>query len=229
MKSYKIFPLIFIVPLLLTACNKKPYYVGDYVFQMGKNKDTHMGVTLKLTDNYFDENNHDKGYAFELDIDMASSSNDSGGFMTMLESVNPIKGFYLVNEDIKIYDETKLFLGVGAEYFADYITSPEELENIEKLIDSIFVANVNKTTVNLYLPVSMDDLFLQLYWYGYDLTGTSSGSGEESTIDSPDGTHPVGNHPTEEDIAKVNEHYPATHGGKSFRDYHVLKLGLTKQ
>ena len=57
-------------------------------------------------------------------------------------------------------------------------------------------------------------------------------SGEED-IEDPiayiDGKHSLDIHPTKEEIDKINEHYPDTHDGELFRDYHVLKLGLLKK
>ena len=43
--------LLFTTALLLSACNKKSI-AGIYGFQMGKEKGTHFGIFLKLTDKY---------------------------------------------------------------------------------------------------------------------------------------------------------------------------------
>ena len=64
------------------------------------------------------------------------------------------------------------------------------------------------------------------------INGVSS-SNEEEDIEDPiasvDGKHSLDVHPTKEQIAAINEHYPASHDGEQFRDYHVLKLGLLKK
>lgn len=80
---------------------------------------------------------------------------------------------------------------------------------------------INASTLTFNIPVSLNDLQFQLYWYGLDLSNL------DATIDA----HDVGTHPTQEDIKKINEElkYADNHDGKSFRDYHTLSLGLTKK
>ena len=110
-----------------------------------------------------------------------------------------------------------------------------EYEIPQDITDGIFAASISSTTVNFYLPVSFDDLRFQLYWYGWDLSAENIGkaiaSDEEieDPIASVDGQHPLNVHPTKEQIDAINEHYPDSHDGELFRDYHVLKLGLIKK
>ena len=82
-------------------------------------------------------------------------------------------------------------------------------------------STISKTTLVFNIPVSMDDLFYQLYWYGLDL----------NDIEAEITAHPAGSHPTAEDIRYINEelHYSETHDDKTFRDYHTLSLSLTKK
>ena len=209
----------------LTSCGSNSY-VGEYVFQMGKNKDTHMAVSLKLNKENYDEAAPEKGQSFSLEFDV-STPDVENEFSSILESVTPLTGYYEIDKENKIYNESRLNIGINL--FGEY-------EVPQTLTDLLFLASINKTCVTFYLPVSMEDLTLQLYWYGYDISGSNiaeSIAGGESEgadpIDSPDGSHPLGTLPTEEDIAKINEHYPDNHDGKSFRAFHVLKLGLTKK
>ena len=51
--------LLGIVPLMI-SCSKDPY-AGTYVFQMGKNKDTHLAVSLELSKEQYELSNPDKG------------------------------------------------------------------------------------------------------------------------------------------------------------------------
>ena len=138
----------------------------------------------------------------------------------MSDASPAITGYYSVNLEEKIYEESRLNIGVNLL---------GSIEIPQSLTDLIFVANINSTLVNFFLPVSTQDLIFQLYWYGYDSKVSDITDPSKDPITSPDGAHPVGTHPTEEDIKQINTHYAADHDGVSFRDYHVLKLGLTKK
>ncbi len=221
MKINKTLCLISLFPLL-ASCSGEPY-IGDYVFQMGKSKGVHFGVSLKLTNEDVVLEEENKGKKFELNVDMEMGETDND-FAELLSELNPLTGFYNVNPDEKIYDETRLHLG---------ITVLGDFEIPEEVTDLVFVANITPSLVNFYLPVSIKDLALQLYWYGYDFKGKleqfiSGGDIGDIDEDSEVEEHPVGSHPTKEDIDKINETYITTHG-EPFRDYHVLQLGLTKQ
>ena len=212
--------LLGIVPLLLSCSGNSPY--GEYLFQMGKSKDTHMGVSLKLTKDDYDENDKDKGKKFELRIDLSSTESDND-FTAILAAVTPITGYYKIDKTKKVYKETRL--DVGLTLLGEY-EIPQEITNL------LFVASLTASTVNFYLPVSLDDLEFQLYWCGFDTNLASIFDDESESEDpfvSPDGVHDIDVHPTQEQINAINEHYPDQHNGKTFRDYHVLKLGLTKQ
>ena len=41
--------------------------------------------------------------------------------------------------------------------------------------------------------------------------------------------HEAGTKPTQADIDKINETYPANHGGKKFRNFYTISIGLTRQ
>lgn len=218
MKLKKVGLFLGIVPLLI-ACNKDPY-AGEYVFQMGKSKDTHMSVSLKLTNEVYSEETPDKGKKFELALDMLTSDIESD-MSSILNELTPITGYYKVNKEEKVYGEARL--NIGLNLMGEY-------EIPENITDCIFVAGINDKTVNFYLPVSIEDLQFQLYWYGYDLNVANFFDDEvEDPLATPEGKHPVGTHPSKEDIDQINTHYGANHNDKVFRDFHVLKLGLTKQ
>ena len=221
--------LVNLFPLLLGCSNNG--YAGEYVFQMGKSKDTHMGVNLTLSKDYYDVEDISKGQKFILDIDMMSSNDESQtseeegeeedfSFADLLAEMNPLEGYYVVDKQEKIYDEKRLHIGINLL---------GEFEIPETITDLIFVANINSKEVNFFLPVSLEDLMLQIYWYGYELDIVKIISGEsDDPLATPDGNHPVGSHPTKDDIERINKYYKDDHG-KPFRDYHVLKLGLTKK
>ena len=219
--------LLGIVPLMI-SCSKDPY-AGTYVFQMGKNKDTHLAVSLELTKEQYELSNPDKGKKFELEFDMLTSEVDDT-FSSLIQQLTPLHGYYRVDKNQKVYDETRLCIGLNIL---------EEYELPEEAAEMFFVASITSNFVNFYLPVSIKDLKYQLYWYGYDFSldnfledmfsESEEGSEGPEPSESPDGQHDLGTHPTKEQIDKINEHYKDTHNGEEFRDFHVLKLGLTKK
>lgn len=202
-------------------------YTGTYVFQMGKSKGTHLGASLELTKEVFDTTNPNRGNKFVFTIDISSSESSPDSMLSILNNINPLTGFYKIDTENKIYNENSLDIG---------ITVLGEYELPQELTDLIFSANITSSAVTFYIPVSVNDLMYQLYWYGYDLNiqkiiedYTSGTEPSESSVATPEGTHPRGTHPTQEDIDTINAHYPDEHNGNLYRDFHVLKLGLTKE
>ena len=223
MNYKKAFIFVGLFPLLL-SCTGNSHY-GEYVFQMGKNKDTHIGVSLQLTKELYAEAEPEKGEKYILSLDMVTSDVQDS-MSEILKSLSPLTGFYKVEKETKVYGETGLHIGINLL---------GEYEVPQSITDAIFVASLNSTLVNFYLPVSFEDLSYQLYWYGWDLNldNIISAITEEGDmtdpIESVDGHHPLDVHPTKEEIDKINEHYPDAHNGNLFRDFHVLKLGLTRK
>lgn len=220
MKMKRTLSFIAVLPFLI-GCTKKIPYVGTYVFQMGKSKGTHMGISLELRKDFYDTNDESRGRKFDLTIDMSTSDNPDD-FMNIIQEMSPLSGYYYVDKTNKVYNENRLHIGINIL---------GEYEIPEEITDLIFVANINSNLANFYIPVSINDLVFQLYWYGFDLNFAELIDPESEGGDpfvSPDGKHEVGTHPTQDDINKINEHYEKDHGTK-YRDFHVLKLGLTKQ
>ena len=110
----------------------------------------------------------------------------------------------------------------GGENEDPAIDIPEDIFDITPEDTAKFVySTISKTTLVFNIPVSIDDLMYQLYWYGLDLNDL-----EAELVE-----HPAGSHPTAEDVRYINEelHYSETHDDKKFRDYHTLSLTLTKK
>ena len=210
---------------LLASCAGSSYY-GEYAFQMGKTKDTHISVSLELTkERFLNTAGEDKGEKFSLSLDMKTSDVEDG-FASILKEITPITGYYNIDKKIKFDGASALKIGINLL---------GEYDIPEDITDGIFAANITSSEVNIYLPVSMEDLRYQLYWYGWDLSGDNivaaiqDDTDIEDPIASPDGPHSLDVHPTKEEIDAINEHYKDSHDGELFRDFHVLKLGLTRK
>ena len=167
------------------------------------------------------------GSASNLEILLGAK--DFGDFIDKVELVKTLSAY-----DKQMIGLYKRFAEALLAYEDDGLLG--EYEVPQTITDGIFVANITGNVVNFYLPVSFEDLRYQLYWYGYDLSGENIMAAimdDEEEVEDPiasvDGKHSLDVHPTKEQIAAINEHYPASHDGEQFRDYHVLKLGLLKK
>lgn len=210
---------------LLVSCSGNSYY-GEYSFQMGKTKDTHIAVSLELTkERYINTEGVDSGEKFSLSFDMKTSDVEDG-FASILKEITPITGYYSIDNKVKIDGASRLNIGINIL---------GEYDIPKDITDAIFIANISSSAVTFYLPVSMEDLRYQLYWYGWDLSGENIAAAIQDDTDiedpiaSPDGPHSLDVHPTKEEIDAINEHYKDSHDGELFRDFHVLKLGLTRK
>ncbi len=220
----RILPLTLLFPLL-TACGAADYS-GKYIFQLGKDKETHIGIYLELTNTLFSETEPDKGNKYTLQIDMTTDGESQSSILSMLNDFT-VEGYYSIKDKRHIRGDT--VLSIGIDFLGD-IEIPAELTTY------IFAATINQKQVNFIVPVSIEDLNYQLYWYGFDITmekiGEATAAGDDidmSKIINYDAIHAVGSHPTQEQVDKINETYPDTHEGKKFRDYHTLSMGLLKQ
>ena len=88
-----------LLPLLISCAGNSHY--GEYSFQMGKSKDTHIAVSLQLTKEKYDVNNPEKGEKFSLSFDMLTSEVEDG-FASLLKEFTPLTGFYSIDKSVKI-------------------------------------------------------------------------------------------------------------------------------
>ena len=205
--NLKKIPLIISVMPLLLGCSKN-LYVGRYTFQMGKSKDVHMGITLNLAKtDYAADPSKGKDFQMLLDFDMgivdAATSNESGYDVQSI-----LKELLGDDKSVSGYyfidkNEPKLYDQTRLHLCFDLL---EKYDISSELTDLVFITTISQKEVNFYIPVSVTDLAYQLYWYMIE-------------------EKPVGTHPTAEDVERIH----AEHPDSSFRDFHVLKLGLTKQ
>ena len=155
------------------------------------------------------------------------------------------EGYYRVAED-RPSGRKHLCLGFAMEFFEE-IYGEMGIELSSELIEQIIFSEIDDKKIYLQIPVSFKDLELQLYWYGTDIRFLSSLDGNDADLFNPIQSreddsesslppliepvepHEVGTKPTKEDIAKINETYPATHDGELYRYFYTVSLALTRQ
>ena len=222
--KHRAFTLLGIIPFLLCSCGKDAY-LGSYTFQMGKNSDTHMMINMVLKDIGVKNDAGEllgKGFTItgEATFSDASSEESQSPIFDLLKDGLTLNGYYNIGDPLK---DGSNILSIG--FALDDIESetgiafPISSETVEKFVYS----EISKKSINIHAPVSIDDLMLQLYWYGLDFYYDGD---EQKTRDVE--SHPAGTHPTEADIAAINETYPADHKDAKYRDFHTLTLPLLK-
>ncbi|MCQ2742666.1 MAG: hypothetical protein MJ239_05145, partial [Bacilli bacterium] len=87
--------------------------------------------------------------------------------------------------------------------------------------------------INVCIPVSLNDLAFQLYWYGYRIDIQNIFESEVPVEELPqDQHHQIGTHPNTEDIKAIRETEIAkglsVNMFEEYRDYHTLTMGLRK-
>ena len=246
--------LLFIASLSLLSSCKQKSIAGTYGFQMGKENGTHFGFYITLTDEYTTLESQpevtDKYKKCEFSFSMETGDSESGssiitliGTMLKQEGQDVIKvPAYYYQSGKKINDiEEELKVGIDFAFLKDIYDDVDttdlsfptlQPDTIEKLIYTTYGDN----KVTMYIPVGEIDAIYQLYWYGVDVTYTS---GDGIKIgESPDGVHDVGTHPTQEEVAAINEHFGTNHADLSsiiglslstYRDYHTLAMGMVKR
>ena len=248
MKKLKLISLL--VPLMaLTSCGKDPY-AGTYSFQMGKEKSTHFSFVMDLTNEEFSipGQSESKGKRFTLSVDIDTGAKDGGKDDDTASSIldifsgKKIPGYYSVGGPTE-KDRNRLNLGLSIEevasLFLDEVKDFIPFEDITQIIsidyamtEKIIFSEIDKKSLYLTVPVSLDDFMFQLYWYGYDFQFDVLNDRYEMVKD-PEGGHEVGTHPTQEEVDEINKTYPDNHVESesskiNYRDFHALTLGLKK-
>ncbi len=217
------------VPLLLASCQSKGY-AGTYSFMMGKSKGSHIGASMVITNEEVrDVDNEVLGKKFSMKIDAnlgeavaQDTDSDMASLYTIIGDGIDVDGFYNIGKNIE-KDKKQLKIGFNLASLEEYIgtTFVIESEDLEK----IFYSEIDSKSIHLYIPVSLDDLLFQLYWYGIDFYYDSTDTMQLRITEGKE----TGTHPTKEEIAKINETYPSEHRNSKYRDFHTLSLSLTKE
>lgn len=256
MRLRHIIPFTLLSILSITSCSKQTY-VGSYSFQMGKDKGVHMNATMTLTDEAYDAKREGaKKFAFTVDINKEDGSDATddlsikdilGAVYELLGDGNQLLGYYKVEESIeKGKNRLSLGLEVDKEKIIEAIKEeaeergetpeiPEDIPDIpDTLVESLMYSTIDSKGVYLTIPVSLNDIILQLYWYGFDIYFSTLEVHFDYLPEAQ--CHARGTHPTADDIAAINNDpaYKEHHEGSMifttypFRDFHTLTIGLLK-
>lgn len=238
---------------LLASCSTSSI-AGTYYFQMGKEQGTHFGVYLYLTDEaYIPEEGEDIGNEsfkkFTFDASFQFPTEEEGSASEAIESIlkyfpNGIPGYYRLTDEKNPKGEQRIKVGINYHDVydtfkqiykdtagEDFPVEEEELETLNNsaVIQSLLYTTYKDSTVNMYIPVSFDDVYYQLYWYGKDVKINI----EQFEINIVDVTpHDLGTHPKAEEIEAINKTFETEHQGcmiTTFRDFNQVKMGLIKK
>ena len=257
MKIRKIITLTCMVPLL-ASCGSNSI-AGKYAFQMGREKGTHFGLFLNLYDEAYSgqaqvKDSKQMTFSFNASFPAGDSEETQEAINTILDLFKDpetgdftLNGYYKTGNEKNEKGEPRLIIGFdfiyilqsGADIYKE-ITGQEisqeakdmlEILNNDGLIQSLLIATYGKEEVNAYVPVSIDDVYYQLYWYGYDIKVIMDG--ENFNIDLVEVyPHAFGTTPTKEDVDEINKTFAADHQGAqytTYRAFNQLKLTLIKK
>lgn len=193
-------------PFLLTSCGTESV-CGVYSFTMGKDNGTHIRAAIELLDTKLEGRNENE---FRFTADLGGTTDNIPPYIADLIR-DGIKGYYRVSDKTTERGE-RIYLGTTLSALELYvesegITIPEQVKELLKdysipddLVEKIISAYLIDGKINLEVPVSINDLLMQLAWYGKYISITNL-----SIYDLP--TNVVGSHPTAEDIERYNRDY----------------------
>lgn len=199
-------------------------YLGKYKFQMGKDKGTNMGVFMELLDEdvkgTVDGTEQTLGKKFTLSMHMSGMGDSSSSVASFLGNDFNLDGYYRIEKDRVLLGSNNLSNLIGGDEGSTFDLEP-------KYVEKVLYATVDSSKLSITLPVSVNDLIYQLYWYGYRIDL----SADTLITDLPESEHhEIGSHPTSEQVEaiKTKETAAGSDFYSSFRDYHTLTMGLIK-
>ena len=155
-----------------------------------------------------------------------------------------INGYYYEGEKVN-HNTTELKFGIDFTFLYDIFDGFGIADLVDDLptvpsdaVEQVIYSTYSNNTVTLYIPVSEEDLILQLYWYGHNIT-YSEPEGFKITELPEERHHLPGTHPSPDEVAEINDVYnfAADHAGlaekynldlAAYRDYYTLAMGLLK-
>lgn len=155
------------------------------------------------------------------------------------EASTEVNGYYYFKQGKNALgkDETRLMLGFDIDNIPFF--EGESIDIPPEIVEMILYATYDNDTVNIIVPVSIEDLLFQIYWYGYRIDGLRAPvhlhDENKYIVD-----HEVGTHPTADDVTTIQEYqkdretkHPDDYGEfefiySNYHDYHTLTMGLAK-
>lgn len=245
--------------LALSSCGPTSLY-GTYAFAMGNEKTSHIGLYATLSETLYTPKKNEvvpnddtvtmREFRFYVDLP-SSDEPEAANAVTMSDIANvssilsegasegSLAGYWYEGEDV----ERGKRINIGIEEFDKIF---EEILKIAtpQIIEKIVVAYVAGKNLDIYIPVSLVDLQMQLCWYGYFvsiLTPSPLFVNLYEKLDylpgpygKPGENHDlrVGTVPTADQVVEFNqiiERHPTIFGTNfKFRGQHVVRVGLTK-
>jgi len=247
--------------LALTSCGERNI-PGTYGFALGNQGGAHFGVYATLSDKYYVDpetgvtDKVKKDFLFKLDMPesattlstLDTSNEESITYSLSDTSLNDgtIKGYYYLGKE----EDLGLKVYVGSSVI-DQIFGEEKQYSVSPLIvECIICAHINSEgNFNMRVPVSLEDLQMQLIWYGYWIDINSSGVDVVDLFENDGKKYSVGHWPvigvhfdqrekligtipSGDDLTEVKNfvtnHSTDLFHGLIFRAHHVINLGLSK-
>lgn len=264
MKLKKIFLVSSIIPLLASCNTSDISGMYVFQLGKDTGTHIGAFLNLKNTEYKPADGTNEEGYKnFDLAVSFQMNTGDeesefSKEIQDFLETIkdeidgqSKIPGYYKRSGEVTKTGEERIIMGVdfvslvdkSAEYIKKQLGDDFDIDTIktavsdlnnEGVLQSLLYATYKEETMNFYIPVSVEDAYYQVYWYGYDVQVKIQ---LEEVIPFDINVvevekHSFGTHPTKEEIAKINETFKQTHEDMfitTFRDYNSLKLGLSKR
>lgn len=173
----KINPLLFIPTLCLASCSKVGY-AGTYAFQMGKAGSTNIRLALTLTEQpVVDEKQGVNGKMFTIEANLPNmSASDIAKTLDFDIGVDEEDLTEIISAFVDVLKDNLTFYynvgtierAMGTQLKLGALLNAEEtgFSIPSELVESIVCAYINDSMVTLQVPVSLNDLQLQLCWYG---------------------------------------------------------------
>ena len=188
--------ILSILPILALASCSKDNYAGTYQFRLGKTDGSHLEMTAVLSNEKYDDNGMKKmTLSADLGEEMSPSSiiEKYGEQYPIIEpfvdiiideikDINEIPLYYKVLDSaVEKYGNR---LAIGTDFVVQKMNEvKEKYEAVKDILDGLgiddskfaltpeqtkyfFSAYVNSKSLTFEIPVSMDDLQMQTFWYG---------------------------------------------------------------
>ena len=270
------FPKLFIglsLLLSLVGCSSNGGSIaGEYRFQLGPDTGTYTAIKLEMSNESAGVEDIPSAKKFTLRFILSGESMDAESLLAALfKDMQEPKYAPLMNgtsseptSEQPSQEATASSSVVEDKYIMQgyYYTDGQRLKEGEvvhlglnvfglfevdpSITEKLLYATYGGDVINVVIPVSIDDLFLQLYWYGYristieDLINPTSLKEEDPRFEEYLTNNGLGTHPNELQIQAFKAYQKERQINKpegyssgedfyvNYRDFHTLKMGLNR-